>query len=158
MGPANPLSPTSTFAVDDDRTVHATVRLNEAYNGPPFDTCHGGVVAMLYDELIGMAAMLGGGGGMTADLSGNHRWPTLLFRPSEITAWYERTDGRKLIARGETHCDGEPLSDAEGLFVRPANFPNTEASTAAKPDIGSGSARIRYLSPIPLNFFSAELM
>lgn len=127
MGPANPLSPDIEVTVDDEGTVHGTVRLSEPYNGPPFDTAHGGMVALLYDELIGMAAMLGAGGGMTANLSINYRRPTPLFKPLEITAWYERTEGRKLFAKGETRCDGELLSDAEGLFIRPKDFPNTEA-------------------------------
>lgn len=123
MGPANPLSPDITVTVDDDQVVHGRVTLNESYNGPPFDHCHGGVVALLYDDLVGMATMVGAGGGMTANLSIDYRRPTPLFRPLEITAWFDHADGRKLISKGTMHCDGELLSEAHGLFIRPDSFP-----------------------------------
>ena len=103
--------------------MHGTVTLTEAYNGPPFDTCHGGIIALIYDDLIGMAAMVGAGGGMTARLTINYRKPTPLFRPIEIAAWFESADGRKFIAKGEMRCDGELLTEAEGLFIRPSGFP-----------------------------------
>lgn len=122
-GPANPIAPRVTLSVDADKTVHGTVTLTEAYNGPPFDTCHGGIIALIYDDLIGMAAMVGAGGGMTARLTINYRKPTPLFRPIEIAAWFESADGRKFIAKGEMRCDGELLTEAEGLFIRPSGFP-----------------------------------
>lgn len=123
MGPANPLSPGIEVTVDADNHVHGNVTLGEAYNGPPFDSSHGGVIALLYDDLIGMAAMLGAGGGMTARLTVNYRRPTPLFEPLAITAWFDRIEGRKLFAIGEMRSGGELLNEAEGLFIRPDNFP-----------------------------------
>jgi acyl-coenzyme A thioesterase PaaI-like protein len=123
MGPANPLAPDIEISVDDDNTVHGLVTLGEAYNGPPFDHAHGGVVALLYDDLVGMATMLGAGGGMTANLSIDYRRPTPLFKPLEITAWFDHTEGRKLYSQGTMHCEGELLSEAHGLFIRPASCP-----------------------------------
>ena len=70
-----------------------------------------------------MAAMVGAGGGMTARLTINYRKPTPLFRPIEIAAWFESQDGRKFIAKGEMRCDGELLSEADALFIRPSGFP-----------------------------------
>ena len=123
MGPANPLAPDIKITVDDDNTVHGLVTLNESYNGPPFDNAHGGVVALLYDDLVGMATMLGAGGGMTASLTINYRRPTPLFKPLEITAWFDHTDGRKLYSKGTMTCEGELLSEADGLFIRPDSVP-----------------------------------
>jgi acyl-coenzyme A thioesterase PaaI-like protein len=123
MGPANPLAPDIEITVDDDNTVHGVVSLNESYNGPPFDHAHGGVIALLYDDLVGMATMLGAGGGMTANLSIDYRRPTPLFKPLEITAWFDHTEGRKLYSQGTMHCEGELLSEAHGLFIRPDSFP-----------------------------------
>src|SRR5699024_3505542 len=76
IGPANPIAPDMVVTVDDDDHIHATVTLNESYNGPPFDHAHGGIIALIYDDLVGMAAMLGAGGGMTANLSIDYRRPT----------------------------------------------------------------------------------
>jgi acyl-coenzyme A thioesterase PaaI-like protein len=121
-GPANPISPDIELHVTDDKTVHGTITLDAIYNGPPFDTCHGGIVALIYDDLIGMAAMVGAGGGMTARLAIDYRKPTPLFKKIELTAWLESHEGRKFIAKGEMRCDGELLSEAEGLFIRPKGF------------------------------------
>lgn len=123
MGPANPIAPDVAITVNDDNTVHGVVTLNESYNGPPFDNAHGGIIALLYDDLVGMATMLGAGGGMTANLSIDYRRPTPLFKPIEITAWFDHADGRKLISKGTMHCEGELLSEANGLFIRPEAFP-----------------------------------
>ncbi|MBS1847464.1 MAG: PaaI family thioesterase [Actinobacteria bacterium] len=123
MGPANPIAPGIEIRVTDDDHVHGRVTLTEAYNGPPFDYVHGGVVALIYDDLVGMAAMLGSGGGMTARLTINYRRPTPMFEELEIEAWYDRSEGRKLFAKGEMRCNGEVLTDAEGLFIRPDSFP-----------------------------------
>lgn len=123
MGPANPLAPNIEITVDDDNTVHGLVTLNESYNGPPFDNAHGGVIALLYDDLVGMATMLGAGGGMTANLSIDYRRPTPLFKPLEIAAWFDHAEGRKLRSKGTMHCEGELLSEANGLFIRPDSFP-----------------------------------
>ncbi len=123
MGPANPLAPDIEITVDEAKTVHGRVRLNEAYNGPPFDHAHGGVIALLYDDLVGMATMLGAGGGMTANLSIDYRRPTPLFKELEITAWFDHAEGRKLYSKGTMHCEGELLTEATGLFIRPDAFP-----------------------------------
>lgn len=123
MGPANPIAPDIEITIGDDNTVHGSVTLSESYNGPPFDHAHGGIIALLYDDLVGMATMLGAGGGMTANLSIDYRRPTPLFEPLEITAWFDHADGRKLISKGTMHCDGELLSEANGLFIRPDTFP-----------------------------------
>jgi acyl-coenzyme A thioesterase PaaI-like protein len=122
-GLANPIAPRIALSIDEDDTGRGRVTLTEAYNGPPFDTCHGGIIALIYDDLIGMAAMVGAGGGMTARLVINYRKPTPLFRPIDIAAWFESEDGRKFIAKGEMRCDGELLTEAEGLFIRPRGFP-----------------------------------
>ncbi len=122
-GPANPIAPDFEVTVDADNVVHARVVLNESYNGPPFDHAHGGVVALLYDDLIGMATMLGAGGGMTANLSIDYRRPTPLFEPIDIAAWFDHADGRKLYSKGTMHCNGELLTEADGLFIRPESFP-----------------------------------
>ncbi|HET8929992.1 MAG TPA: PaaI family thioesterase [Acidimicrobiales bacterium] len=123
MGPANPIAPNIEITVGDDNTVHGLVTLSESYNGPPFDHAHGGVIALLYDDLVGMATMLGAGGGMTANLSIDYRRPTPLFKPLEIVAWFDHAEGRKLHSKGTMHCEGELLSEANGLFIRPDSFP-----------------------------------
>ncbi len=123
MGRRNPMSPVVDLEVGEDKVVRGTVTFTEQFNGPPFDTCHGGIIALVYDDLIGLAAMIAAGGGMTARLTVDYRRPTPMFQPITLSAWLDDVDGRKLLARGEMRHDGELLSEAQGLFVRPTGFP-----------------------------------
>ena len=123
MGPLSPVGPVVELEVGDDKVVHGTVTFTEPYNGPPFDTAHGGVIALVYDDLVGMAAMVGAGGGMTVNLSIDYRRRTPMFQPIQLTAWLERHEGRKFWARGEMRADGDLLNEAHGLFIRPRGVP-----------------------------------
>ena len=63
LGEANPSAPEVELEVTDDLEVRGTVRFSAIHNGPPWNTCHGGVVALVYDDIVGLAAMVGAGGG-----------------------------------------------------------------------------------------------
>lgn len=121
MGPKNPIGPEVELRVEDE-VVHGTATFSEIHNGPPFDTAHGGMIALVYDDLVGLAAMIGAGGGMTARLAIDYRRRTPMFEPVELKAWTVSAEGRKIIARGEMRFEGELLSEAEGLFIQPRAF------------------------------------
>ena len=123
LGHANPLAPKVEMRIDEHKTVHGTVTFAEVHNGPPWNTCHGGIVALVYDDIVGLAAAVGAGGGMTARLTVNYRKPTPLFEPITFRAWLEEHEDRKFIARGEMHHVDVLLSEADGLFIRPRGFP-----------------------------------
>ena len=123
VGDANPFAPQVDLEVTEDKVVQGTVRFTEIHNGPPWNTCHGGILALVYDDIVGLAAMVGAGGGMTVRLTVNYRKPTPLFEPIRFRAWLEEHEGRKFLARGEMHHGEVLLSEAEGLFVRPNGFP-----------------------------------
>jgi acyl-coenzyme A thioesterase PaaI-like protein len=123
MGGASPSAPLVELEVGDDRVVRGTARFDAVHNGPPWNTCHGGVIALVYDDLVGLAAMVGAGGGMTARLEIDYRKPTPLFEPIELTAWLEDHDDRKFRARGEMRHGDVLLSEASGLFILPKGFP-----------------------------------
>ncbi len=123
MGPLNPMAPEVRFEVGDDLVVRGEVTFTEAFNGPPWDTCHGGIIALVYDDLLGTAAMVAAGGGMTGRLTINYRKPTPLFRPIRLTAWLAEHEGRKFVARGEMHHGDDLLTEADGLFIQPRGLP-----------------------------------
>src|SRR5699024_4754630 len=129
VGDGNPVAPGTDLRIED-RTVVGTVTFDETKVGPPFDITHGGIVALVYDDILGLAAMLGAGGGLTASLTIDYRKPTPIFEPIEVRAWFDEADGRKLTARAEMRLDGVLLNEARGLFVQPTDFP--EAPTASE--------------------------
>lgn len=123
IGDANPFAPQVELEITPDKVVQGTVRFGEIHNGPPWNTCHGGVIALVYDDIVGLAAMVGAGGGMTVRLTVNYRKPTPLFEPISFRAWLEEHEDRKFLARGEMRLGDTLLTEAEGLFVRPNGFP-----------------------------------
>lgn len=118
VGPLNPIAPPIEVQVDDEGVVHGWMTLTEPYNGPPWDLTHGGVIAQIFDELLGLATIAGGGGGYTGRLTVRFRKPTPILREVEVRAWLESSSGRKLVARGEMRHEGAVTAEAEGLFVR----------------------------------------
>lgn len=120
MGLRNPFASVdhSRRWVDDDKHVHAELRLGALYEGPP-GLVHGGVSALILDQMLGEAAAVGGGPGMTGRLTIHYRRPTPLGELS-TEAWLDSTTGRKSIAKGQIKDpEGHVTVEAEGLFILP---------------------------------------
>lgn len=115
IGAENPLAPPVSLDVVDGR-VHGRVTFTAPYEGPP-GFVHGGVIASVFDELLGVANVEGEAPGMTAKLTVRYRRPTPLHRPAVFEAWHERRKGRRFVAHATLHVDGELTCEAEGLFV-----------------------------------------
>lgn len=104
--------------VDEDKHVHAELHLNGLYEGPP-GLVHGGVSALVLDQMLGEAAAVGGAPGMTGRLTIHYRRPTPL---GDLTteAWLDSTTGRKSTVKGVIKdTDGDVTVEAEGLFILP---------------------------------------
>lgn len=92
--------------------------LNALYEGPP-GKVHGGVLALVLDQIFGEAAAAGGTPGMTGTLTLRYRKPTPLGACS-AEAWVDSSAGIKTIVKGELRdADGEVTVEAEGLFILP---------------------------------------
>ena len=113
----NPLSPPVDFRIQPDRTVRGRVTLHEGYNGPPWNLAHGGVIAAIFDELLGVGSIAAAGGGFTGQLTINYRKPTPILEPLELRGWLDRQEGRKLFMRGEMRAGDVVTADAEGIFI-----------------------------------------
>jgi acyl-coenzyme A thioesterase PaaI-like protein len=116
VGPRNPLAPPAHFEARGGR-VHGRVRFGAAYVGPP-QSVHGGVIAALFDELLGCANLANEVGGMTGMLRVDYRAPTPVGEELRLEAWVERIEGRKVFARGTMHHGDTLTAEAEGLFVQ----------------------------------------
>lgn len=120
VGFANPLSPpVQVWAVPGDNGVpemRGRVVFGYAYEGPP--TCvHGGVIAELLDELLGVTNILTGHAGMTGTLAIRYRRPTPLLTPLDLEARLDKVHGRKTFMRGAILHNGTVTAEAQGLFV-----------------------------------------
>ena len=95
--------------------IAGTVAFGPAYEGPPGHV-HGGLVAAMFDELLGFAQL---SGGFTGTLTIRYRKPTPLNSVLSLKAWPDRVEGRKRIIKGTCHLGEILLSEAEGLFIAP---------------------------------------
>lgn len=96
----------------------AEFELNALHEGPPGQV-HGGVVALVLDQVFGEAAAAGGSPGMTGTLSLRYQLNTPLG-PCSAEAWVDRRDGIKTIVKGELRrADGTVTVTAEGIFILP---------------------------------------
>jgi uncharacterized protein (TIGR00369 family) len=118
IGLRNPIAPPLQIDTTADGTARATFHLGAAYEGPP-DLVHGGVSALVLDQVLGQAAAAGGAPGMTAQLDVTYRRPTPL---GDLTAEarIEQVEGYKTTVAGSIlGPDGEPTVEARALFIRP---------------------------------------
>jgi acyl-coenzyme A thioesterase PaaI-like protein len=114
-GPSNPVAAPIDVAIEDD-AVRGTAVFGHAYEGPP-GCLHGGFIAAVYDEILGMANAIEGSPGMTGTLEIVYRRPTPLHRELRFEATLDRVEGRKRYCSarmwaGETLC-----TEATGIFV-----------------------------------------
>ncbi|TXS92825.1 PaaI family thioesterase [Parahaliea maris] len=116
-GQSNPLAPGLNQWLEGD-VAHGTVCCGYAYEGPP-GFVHGGHVAAILDQFLGMAQLAGGRPGMTGSLTVRYLRPTPLNTELRLRAEVVQNEGRKTVMRGEISSEGEVTATAEGLFIEP---------------------------------------
>ncbi|MYW01833.1 PaaI family thioesterase [Streptomyces sp. SID3343] len=96
--------------------VHARCTLTAAHGGPPA-RAHGGIVAVILDQLLGVAASAAGAPGLTAGLDIRYRKATPYGVPLELTGRWTGREGRKSFATGEIRANGEVTAEATAVFI-----------------------------------------
>ncbi|MDF3141936.1 MULTISPECIES: PaaI family thioesterase [unclassified Streptomyces] len=119
-GPGSPLAPPLHITPEADGLVgHCTLGI--AHEGPP-GYGHGGMSAMLLDELMGRACAAAGMAGLTVSLQMRYHRPVPLETPLRVLARVTGTGDRKIFVSGSitTRTDPDaPLVTADGVFVTP---------------------------------------
>jgi acyl-coenzyme A thioesterase PaaI-like protein len=114
-GPANPMGVAAQIGRDgDDAVLRCT--LGDAFEGAPGRT-HGGMVAALFDEVMGFVLSIACTPGFTGRLSVTYRAPVPLGVPLEFRARLTGRDGRKLLMAGEGRHGETVLAESEALFI-----------------------------------------
>lgn len=115
IGRYNPLAPPVAVEVRDG-AVHGRANLDAAYEGPP-GCVHGGIIASLFDEILGIANIVAGVGAMTGTLTITYRSPTPLRTDLTLAARVLSVDGRKVRTAGTIHAGERLCAEAEGIFI-----------------------------------------
>jgi acyl-coenzyme A thioesterase PaaI-like protein len=134
IGFANPVAPPVAVEAVDGGLV-GSAWFDYQYEGPP--TCvHGGVIAMVFDEMLGAASILAGNPGMTGTLTIRYRKPTPLRTPLRIEAGFVSREGRKILIRGAIYHGDVLTAEAEGIFIElvPQKFMKIVAENSDSPE------------------------
>lgn len=119
IGAGNPIAPPLRIEISADG-AEGWCTLGQAYEGPPMYG-HGGMSAMLIDQLLGHAAAASGHPGVTTDLSVRYRRPVPLDVPLRVWGRVVKVEGRRISAVGGITTAAEPgvpLVEAEARFAR----------------------------------------
>lgn len=117
VGLANPLAAPLELSYDEaTQVVQGSVFFGNAYEGAP-GCVHGGFVAAVFDEALGMTCGFTGSPGMTGQLTTRYRRPTPLKTPLRVEARIDRVDGRKIHNSGEIYAGDVRVAEAIGLFI-----------------------------------------
>lgn len=120
VGPASPLAPPLTVSFDEGGGVVARCVLGMAYEGPR-GFCHGGVSALILDEVTAKVPELRSQPRVTKSLDVGYRRPVPLGRPLVITAGVVEERGRETLVDGAiavADAPSEVLVSARVRFVR----------------------------------------
>jgi Thioesterase superfamily len=116
IGFANPIAPPVVVESADGGLV-GRAWFDYPYEGPP--TCvHGGVIAMVFDEVLGAANIAAGCPGMTGTLTIRYRKPTPLRTALRVEARCVRRQGRKIFSQGAIYDEDAVTAEAEGVFIQ----------------------------------------
>jgi acyl-coenzyme A thioesterase PaaI-like protein len=115
-GRGQALAPVFTPAEWDEQHVRGHVRLGRFYLGGN-GAAHGGVLPLLFDEVLGRLANTGRTRSRTAYLHVDYRAITPIGPTLEVRARFDREEGRKRFLTGEVVHEGVVTAQAQGLFV-----------------------------------------
>lgn len=122
-GQANPIAPPLHINIDDeDEVVRAEVNMGWQYEGPP-GCVHGGFIAALFDEMLGLTQLKAKNPGMTGELKVRYQRPTPLAETLTFEAQVERAEGRKTFVTAVLKHQDTVTASCEALFIRPKQSP-----------------------------------
>lgn len=116
-GRSNPSSRPLTLAYDEAGRLTGTFIAPITDEGPP-GFMHGGLVAAMFDDFLGLAqGLLPGDPAMTGTLSVRYLTPTPLERLLTLRLTSVTTEGRKRFASAELWSEAERTATCDAIFV-----------------------------------------
>lgn len=120
VGPLNPIAPplkAEVVTAGSYKEIRATGKLDGVYVGPP-DLVQGGVIALLFDDIMGSVLVVNNCGAMTGTLEIKYQAPTPIGKELLWTGKIEKVEGRKIFVSAELWEDGTCKAAAKGIFVK----------------------------------------
>lgn len=120
-GPWNPMGIAIEVHREGEEAV-AEVELGAAFEGAP-GRSHGGIVAAIFDDVLGYLLTLRQEPGFTGELTVRYLAPTPIGQPLRFRARVEAVEGRKLQTVGEARVlgpdgtEGDVVATARATFV-----------------------------------------
>jgi len=114
-GGANPMGLGAQLWREGDVSVMEVI-LGPAFEGAP-GRAHGGIVAALIDETMGLVLAIHDWLAYTVQLDITYLAPTPINEPIIARAWLEKRDGRKFHIRANVQARDVVLASASGLFI-----------------------------------------
>ncbi len=121
-GSANPMGLGAWLWRDGEHAIMEAV-LGKAFEGAP-QRAHGGIVAALIDETMGLVLAIHQALAFTVQLNITYLAPTPINETLLARSWLERREGRKLFMRAEVTAGETTIAEATSLFIEvdPARF------------------------------------
>jgi acyl-coenzyme A thioesterase PaaI-like protein len=120
---------------DGNTSVIASVRVDPMFQGPP-GRVHGGILAVVIDELMGTVNRMIGQRAYTARLAIDFRAPAPIDAELTFRAWLHDQRGRKITMRADGRAGAVVFVEAEALFVVPGPDAVDGASQAHRRVVG----------------------
>jgi acyl-coenzyme A thioesterase PaaI-like protein len=117
VGLANPLAPPARYEHHpDEQCVRGEVEFGKSFEGAP-GIVHGGFLAALLDEVMGVVTSYSGDPGMTSEYTLRYRRPTPIKLPLRFEARFDRREGRKIFVSARLWADDTLTVTASGMFI-----------------------------------------
>jgi acyl-coenzyme A thioesterase PaaI-like protein len=110
------LSPAFRVTYRDREQVRAEVTLDHTHLGAN-GAAHGGVLPLMFDELLGQLSNAGRPRARTAYLHVDYRKITPIGVPLQLHGAFVSEEGRKRVLAATAHANGVLVAEARGLFV-----------------------------------------
>lgn len=116
-GESNPIAAPMKLWIDEEEGVaYGRVNMGWQYEGPPHSV-HGGFVAAILDQFLGVAQKITHQPGVTGTLKIRYIKPTPLNTDLKLVGRVKSVQGRKNILVGEIWAGDVLTATAEGLFI-----------------------------------------
>lgn len=134
VGLANPLAPPAVLEHHPEQhCVRGKVEFGKAFEGGP-GLVHGGFLAALLDEVLGVVTIYSGNPGMTGEYTVRFVRPTRIKVPLRFEARFDRREGRKIYVSAEIWDGDTRTVEATGTFisVEAAHFESLHADRSER--------------------------